>query len=153
MASTAPFGEPSGRLAELFAKTVVPEPYAVTDKIVIQPPTKTEWEQLDQLQTQRMAGNFFLAQALQHGDATDADLAELTKIVNDADEAYNRLFFGGQHDDVMKFFADRQPAHWQAFCADIKAHFLPSTPATGACPHCGHVVDADLAGKDSEPST
>lgn len=155
-APDAPFGELSGRIRELFTKTVVPGPYPVTEKIVIAPPTKGDWAKLDELQNQRMVGSYFLAAALQRsGDQapTDTDLAELTKIVADADKAYNRLFFGEHLDELMALAEGWQPAEWQAFCDDIKSHFLGRGPKSGVCPHCGHTVDADLAGKDSKPST
>lgn len=157
--SVAPLGEPSGRLLELFAKTVVPQPYQVSDQIVVQPLTKTLRSRLGELRNQRMVGNFFLAEALKHqGEQapTDADLAQLTKIIEDADDTYNRLFFGAAHDDVMAFFADRAPEHWDAFCKDINEQFMPSGatgPATGACEHCGHVLDEEQAGKGSASST
>lgn len=158
-ASAAPTDELSKRLHDLFSKTVVPQPYQVTDKIVVQPLTKTTREQLSELRNQRMVGNFFLAEALKRqGEQapTDADLAELTKIVQDTDDTYNRLFFGPAHDAVMAFFADRPPEHWDAFCKDINEQFMPSGatgPAEGKCPHCGTVVDEEQAGKGSASST
>lgn len=156
MASSGPFGEPSGRLLELFAKTVIPQPYQVTSTIVIQPPSKKGWERLGELQNQRMVGNFFLAEALNRtgeNAPSDSDLAQLTQVINDADDAYNRLFFGDQYDNVMAFFADEPPQRWQAFCEDIKASFMPSAPSAGNCPHCGLILDEEQAGKDSAPST
>jgi hypothetical protein len=155
-ASGTPYGEPSSRLLDLFSKTVVPEPYPVTNKIIIAPLTKTTIERLNELQMQRMVGNFFLAAALKRqGEQapTDEDLAELTKIVNDAEAEYNRLFFGDQHDAVMAFFADKPQQHWDAFCVDIKAALMPALPADGKCQHCGNIVDSEQALKDTAPLT
>ena len=46
MARTKNFGQISGRFLELSAKTLVPEPYSVTDKISVDPPTKRRGEQM-----------------------------------------------------------------------------------------------------------
>lgn len=155
-APEAPQDDLSGRLRDLFARTVVPTPYPVSDKILVTPPTKAAWLELDRLRHEKMAGQLYLASAMQQTgpDAPSMeDLGELSKVINDADTAYDKLFFGDHHDAVKELSGGWQPAHWQAFCDDIKNHFLGRGPATGECPHCGQVIDADLAGKDSAPST
>jgi hypothetical protein len=149
-------GEPSSKLLELFAKTVVPEPYPVTDKIVISPPTQAGREQLNKLHNEKIVGQFYLTEAFKHPEVSAKQIQELTKIVEDADKAYNELFFGPHYDDIRAFFAGRPPAQWDAFCADVRAQFNPpgvTGPATGACPHCGTVVDEEQAGKGSALST
>lgn len=156
-ASVAPLGEPSSKLQDLFAKTVVPEPYPVTDTIIVAPLTKKTRQRLDELQNQRVVANFFLAEALRRTGEhapSDVDIAELTKIVEDAEHEYNQLFFGDQLDAVLRFFADRPPAQWEAFTKDIRRQFYAEPgPDAGKCPHCGTVVDEEQAGKDGEPST
>lgn len=156
-AQVAPPSEPSSRLQALFAKTVVPEPYAVTDNVVVQPLTKTVREKLEEVNNRRMIGNFFLAESLKRSGEqapTDADLNELTKIVKEATEEYDQLFFGDQLDKVREFFADRPLAHWEAFCTDIRTQFFTHPgPPKGECPHCGKEIDAELAGKEQQPST
>lgn len=153
----ASLGELSNRLTELFAKTVVPEPYPVTDRIIIPPPTKQAWKLLDDLENRRMAAQFLLSDAWQRlgadGGPTRADIDELTKTANDAQAEYDHLFFGGQYANLMKLSEGWEREHWNVFCGDIKRHFLGIGPATGTCPHCGNVVDAEEAGKDGESST
>lgn len=156
-ASGAPLGELSNRLRDLFSKTVVPQPYPVTDTIIIAPPTKAAWAQLDELENRRMAAQFLLADAWKRlgaeGGPTRADIDELTTTANDAQSAYDDLFFGEHYEALKAVSASWEREHWNAFCRDIKNHFLGVGPATGACPHCGTVVDAEAAGKDSESST
>jgi hypothetical protein len=146
-------GEPAGRLLQLIAETNLPKPYVVTDSIVIAPLTKTVREKLNALRSKRMVGNFMLAEALRRDDAKQSDIEDLTKIVADSDDEYNRLFFGDQHDAVMAFFGDRDPALWDAFCADINRQFQPTPPASGKCPHCDNVIDLEAAGKALASST
>jgi hypothetical protein len=156
-APAASFGELSGRLQDLFAKTVKPGPYPVTDTILIRPPTKGEWERLDALQDEQRAARFALGALLPfigtENGPTQADLDGLTKTATDADTAYDALFFGDHLDSVKSLSAGWERADWLAFTNDIKSHFLGAGPATGACPHCGTILDEEQAGKDSAPST
>lgn len=157
-ASTS-FGELSGRLRDLFAKTVKPGPYPVTDKILIRPPTRGAWEKLDELQNTVTAARFMQSELLSRisrgadNGPTTADLEEVAKVANDANADYDRLFFGDQLDAVNAITAEWEPADFQAFIGDVKNYFLGRGPDTGTCPHCGNVVDEEQAGKDSASST
>ncbi|MBY0440987.1 MAG: hypothetical protein K2Q25_02430 [Mycobacteriaceae bacterium] len=149
-------GEPTGRLAQLFAETVVPQPYHVTNKVVIQPPTKASMEAMTNAQTALLLYQALFNEAInrQPGDAsmpTDEQLNELSKLINDSQRAWNEAFFADQYDNVLAIFADKPPALWEAFIADIRAQFLGPAPADGKCRTCGH-VDEELAGKDATPS-
>ncbi len=147
-------GEPAGRLLQLICETNLPQPYVISENLAVRPLTKAIREKLNAARNKRMVGNFMLAAAMQHPGTTDNDLTQLNKVVDDAEDEYNRLFFGDQHDAVMAFFADRDPALWDAFCTDIQRQLLPGpAPATGQCPHCGNVLDAETAGKGPESST
>jgi hypothetical protein len=151
------FGELSGRLQDLFAKTVKPGPYEVTDKILIRPPTKGEWERLDALRAERQAAQFALGALVNfigtEGGPTTADLEGLSKTAIEADAAYDKLFFGEHHDSIKALSANWQRAEWIAFCDNIQDYFRGIGPATGACPNCGNVIDEEQAGKDATPST
>lgn len=147
-------GEPAGRLLQLISETNLPQPYVISDDIAIRPLTKSIREKLNEVRNKRMVANFMLSAAMGQEGTTDNDITQLTTIANDCDDEYHRLFFGDQHDAVMEFFADRDPALWDAFCNDIQRQFLPGpAPATGQCPHCGNIIDAETAGKGPESST
>lgn len=156
-ANGAELGQLSGRLRDLFAKTVVPEPYQVTEKIVVAPPTKGAWRELDALQARRSAVQLLIAEAWNRmGTAnapTAADFDELNKEAKDAEDAYNRLFFGPDWSKIEKLGEAWQREQWNEFIQDIKAHFLGQGPSDGKCPRCGHVEDEEQAGNFSESTT
>lgn len=58
---------------------------------------------------------------------------ELTGKVNAASELYNRAFFGDVYDDIMELSADWDPDLFDAFKADVNAHFQQgvNAPADG----------------------
>lgn len=151
------FGEMSGKLRDLFAKTVKPGPYPVTDKILIRPPTVGEWERLDALQTEQQSARFAASAILQligtPNGPTQTDLDGLSKAINEAETAYDKLFFGEHYDAVKALSATWERADFAAFLADIKNHFLGIGPATGTCPNCGNILDEVQAGKGETPST
>lgn len=155
-ANGAEHGELSGRLRELFAKTVVPEPYAVTDKISVAPPTKGGWAELDALQAHRSSVQLLIAEAWNRlgteNGPTKEDFDELNKQATDAETRYNELFFGPNWPKIQELSKSWQREQWNDFVQDIRAHFLGQGPDDGKCPRCGH-VDEEQAGKGSKPST
>lgn len=155
-ANGAELGELSGRLRDLFAKTVVPEPYAVTDKIVVAPPTKGAWAELDALQARRSAVQLLIAEAWNRMGKANAptadDFDELNKQASEAETRYNELFFGTNWPKIQQLSQSWQREQWNEFVQDIRAHFLGQRPDDGKCPRCGH-VDEEQAGKHLSPST
>lgn len=177
------FGEPAGRLAELMAETVTPEPYRVTTKIVIDPPTKRAARKMNEAHMQVFVCQTLLAAALNQVQApkparpeTDdpqqlaewenavAEWEKGTKLAQEqlnslrdeiakAQDDWNRAFFGDQYDNVVEYFEDRPQKLWEAFEKDIKARFLPPEPEDGKCPSCGRVIDEEAAGKEPSSST
>lgn len=158
MNASLDLGEPVGRLAQLFAETVVPQPYAVTDKIVIRPPTKASREAMANAQAALLLYQALFNQAVirkpdDDGPApTNDELNALSQLITDSQRDWNVAFFGDQYDNVEAFFGDKSPELWEAFVADIRQQFLPTSPSDGRCRTCGH-VDEEQAGKGETSST
>jgi hypothetical protein len=152
--ATPMFGVPAGRLLELQQETSLPQPYVVTDTIVITPPTKTRADKIRESQMVVMIYSQLLNEALQRS-VTEDEMNGLTKYIREAEQAYNEAFFGDQFDNVVAFFATQDDQLWKAFEVDIQKRFFPNQPVDGKCGTCGHVLDEDAAGKapTSSPSS
>jgi hypothetical protein len=174
------FGALSERLLKLSAATNLPQPYQVTDTLVITPPTMKRGTEMRSAHMSMLVAQTLLAEAMRRGndprprpedfpdtaahdaavaqwsadgDANEKAMNDLAAQVRDAEDAYNRAFFGEAFDDVMAFFESQPQALWDAFVTDIKDEFLPSQPRDGLCPTCGHITDEEQAGKASPPLT
>ena len=170
----------SERLMKLAASTKLPQPYEVTASIVVQPLTMKRSTELREAHMSMLVAQTLLAESMRRTGATrpasdsfadtdayeaavaeweaDADanekaMKDLAQQVRDAEDSYNRAFFGDAFDSVIAFFESQPQALWDAFVEDIKQEFLPSHPRDGHCPTCGHVVDEEQAGKASKSST
>ena len=170
----------SERLMKLAASTKLPQPYEVTASIVVQPLTMKRSTELREAHMSMLVAQTLLAESMRRTGATrpasdsfadtdayeaavaeweaDADanekaMKDLAQQVRDAEDSYNRAFFGDAFDAVIAFFESQPQALWDAFVEDIKQEFLPSHPRDGHCPTCGHVVDEEQAGKASKSST
>lgn len=139
-------GLPAGRLLELQRETNLPQPYVVTDDIVITPPTKERSDKINESQMVVMIYNQLLNEALRRNVSED-ELNGLTKQIKDAELTYNEAFFGDQYSAVVDFFKTQPVALWNAFQTDIQKQFYPNQPVDGKCPACGHVTDEDAEGK------
>lgn len=92
------------------------------------------------------------AEVARHQEAIE-NLA--AKIAEDS-SAYTRALFGGSYQAVIDFFDDHPIELWEAFNRDVQKHFgliADTLPDDGTCAECGHVVDAEQAGKAPTPST
>ncbi|AHY26931.1 tail assembly chaperone [Mycobacterium phage Nairb] len=171
-------GQLSPRLLELSAKTNKVPPYQVTDKIEIRQTRHRRdelaesWTQIAMCQAQLrniLKEVSTPAPEAPADDATDeqraqyeAELAEWTAKMQElearsaevreqsdaATERYNRAFFGPDYDAIMELTADWDPEVFDAFVADVNAHFLAGVnPPPDGTNEDGQVVDADEAGK------
>ena len=170
----------SERLMKLAAATKLPQPYEVTASIVVTPLTMKRSTALREAHMSMLVAQTLLAESMRRsganrpaaGDFPDTDayqaavaeweadadadekaMKELAQQVRDAEDAYNRAFFGDAFDAVIAFFESQPQVLWDAFVEDIKAEFLPSHPRDGHCPTCGQIVDEEEAGKVSKSST
>lgn len=167
----------STRLLELHNETNDPQPYPITEDIVVTPLTRTRSEALKaaeleafyykQVLGRRLAVMVAVQPPQLPADAADEqveeyeaalkewtaafDIKSIKQQITAAESDYERAFFGEAHDAVIEFFEDK-PALWDRFLPDIKAHLLPPGPDDGTCATCGR-TDADLAGKALESST
>lgn len=73
MTRTKSFGQPTGRLAQLIVETAIPEPYEVTDKITVDPPTKARSQALTDALTAMGITNSLMQQALRIGGPARPD--------------------------------------------------------------------------------
>lgn len=172
----------SARLLELNAETNDPQPYPVTETIVVQPPTRTRRTAMNNAEQKLFVLRGLLGSALNRStvgppvlveDPTDeqreafkVDQAEwlsmtsaakvqadnLTDQIVSVTQDYERAFFGAAYDDVIEFFEDK-PNLWDKFIPDIKAEFLPPAPDNGVCPACGRVDDEEAADRAPKSST
>lgn len=163
---------PAGRFAELLAEVHVPEAYVITEKLQIEPPTRNRMEQVQAAQAAFAIANSQLQDMLtpvtkvkldaegkpeldEQGNevtyeefpAADArHLENIQAVVTGASERFNRALFGEQYGAVMEYFDGEPVQVWNAFYADIQDKFMP-LPEGGKCPTCGHIEDAEQAGK------
>lgn len=161
---------PSGRFAALLAEVHTPEPYEITDRLVIPPPTRKQMRdiaacqaafaiaqgQLNELMTPRMVdqlddeGKPVLdaeGKKVQFSQLPLVDpdhIRRINEVVESAAERYNRALFGEAYGAVMEFFEDRPAPEWNAFYQDIQNEFMP-LPEGGQCPTCGHIADQEQA--------
>lgn len=172
----------SDRLARLHAETNDPEPYPVTDDIIVYPPTRTRHREMGDAEMslflltglraqavdrstdpapalpenpseeQRVEHAVALADWQLQNDSIEGKLAEINDKIAESTADYERAFFGDAYDDIIDFFEDK-PALWDKFVADIKSEFLPSAPADGKCPTCGRVEDEEAAERAPKSST
>lgn len=171
----------SARLLELHAETNNPEPYEITDQLVVTPPTRTRVKAMNTAEMKLYFSQQVLNEALSRasvprpvladgatddqrlahaqavgewtaGRITDEELAAIGEQVSAAEAEYERAFFGDVYDDLIEFFEDK-PGLWAKFVPDIKTAFGPKAPEDGVCPSCGKVVDEESAGKAPESST
>jgi len=145
------FGAPAGRLLELQLETNLPQPYVVTDKITVAPPTKERADRINEAQMVIMIYSQLLNDAMAR-NVGEEELNGLTKQIREAETRYNEAYFGDAHEDVVAFFKTQPIALWNAFKKDIQAKFFPNQPVDGKCPTCGHVVDEEAVGKELSAS-
>lgn len=143
-----PFGVPAGRLLELQQETVTPEPYVVTSKIVIEPPTKERADRIREQQMTIMVAQTMLNRVAAEPDAPEETLNAWGAAITTAQDAFTEALFGDQHEAVLAFFATQPDKLWQAFEKDIQTRFFPAPIPTGECPTCKRVIDEDTAGKE-----
>jgi len=75
-------------------------------------------------------------------DLMDKRADELAEQVTAAGERYNRAFFGDAYDDIMALTADWDPELFDAFKADVNAHFQQGVnPPPDGRDDDGNVVD------------
>jgi hypothetical protein len=168
----------SARLLELSAETNNPEPYPVTETLIVYPPTRTRRKAMNAAEMKMYLCSQLLSQAINTSsspepelpeDPTDeqqvehaqwlvdraeaqAKLAGINEQHDSAEIDYEKAFFGDSYKAVMEFFEDK-PLLWDKFVPDIRAEFLPVVPDNGQCPTCGHVGDEEAAGKAPESLT
>lgn len=172
----------SARLLELSAEFSTPEPYPVTDTIVVQPPTRTRRKAMNAAEMKMYLCSQLLAQALNAASAPEPEVADeptdpkqFDKVtahaewsvareaaqekvtgINEqhaaAEADFEKAFFGDAYDAVIEYFEDK-PLVWDKFVPDIRSEFLPAVPDDGKCPTCGRVNDEEAAGKAPESST
>lgn len=145
----------SARLLALHAETNLPQPYEVTEGLVVSPPGRKRSQAMSDAETRLYLYSALLQQAVTREEAAGEDVlnglsAEITK----AREDYERAFFGDAYDAVTAYFDDDSlpTQFYGAFVEDIKAEFLPAAPDDGKCATCGR-VDEETAGKEPAPST
>ena len=171
----------SERLMKLSATTKLPQPYPVTDTNIVMPLTMKRSTELREAHMSMLVAQTLLAEAMRRtgaarpnpadfdddtdayeaavaeweadADANEKAMTDLAQQVRDAEDAYNRAFFGDAFDDLMAFFESQPQALWDAFVTDIKAEFLPEHPRDGHCPTCGQITDEEQAGKAPKSST
>lgn len=143
-----PFGVPAGRLLELQQETVTPEPYVVTSKIVIEPPTKARADRIREQQMTIMVAQTMLNTAVANPEVGEEVLNAWGSAIKAAQDGFTQALFGDQYQDVLEFFATQDDKLWQAFERDIQERFFPAPIPAGACKTCGHVTDEDAAGKE-----
>lgn len=161
----------SGRLLELAAEVGTPEPYPVTETVVVQPPTRTRRKAMTAAELQMYLCSQLMSQAIGAASSPEPDrddevahaywasereaaqekVANIKKQHAAAEQDYEKAFFGDAYDAVLEYFEDK-PVLWEKFVPDIRSEFLPAAPDDGKCPTCGH-VDDEQAGKAPEPST
>ncbi|AVJ50281.1 tail assembly chaperone [Mycobacterium phage Mendokysei] len=171
-------GQLSPRLLELSAKTNPVPPYQVTDKIQIRQTRHRRdelaesWTQMamcqaklrnilkevstpapeapgeDATEEQRAQYEAELAAWTAKMQSLEVQSAEIREKSEAATERYNRAFFGSEYDAIMELTADWDAELFDAFVADVNAHFLQGVnPPPDGTDEAGEVVDADEAGK------
>ena len=169
-------GPLSERLLKLQLETGVAEPYRIAADLVVEPLTKARGTKLHEAGMRVGIMQNLLSQAInqsiprperpdyaataeqlaaydaavvswqdeidRHNDTTNA----IAEKIAEAEQDYNRAFFGDAHDAIMAFFETQPQKLWDAFVVDIKREFLPPQPENGVCPTCGH-TDEEQAGK------
>jgi hypothetical protein len=151
------FGNLSPTLMKLSLETNLPDPYEVSDGIVIPAPTRKRAKAMAEAEMERFLAQIALNQAYgrsqrpsppKPSDATpealaawevenaawddlkqasEDDLHAMTKRIQAADDAYNEAFFGGKYQDVVAFFDEQPPQLWDEFIADIQKKFGPKS--------------------------
>lgn len=164
---------PSGRFAQLLAEVHTPDPYEITERLVVQPPSFRQQQEITACQGAFAVANNQLQELLtarpvkvidpetgqprldaEGKEVTEMQIPEvdpqilqrINQVVEQSADRYNRALFGESYGAVMEFFEDRPAAEWNAFYKDIQNEFLP-LPEDGKCPTCGHLHDEEQAGK------
>lgn len=163
---------PAGRFAELLTEVHIPDPYVITEQLKIEPPTRNRMEQVQAAQAAFAIANGQLQDMLtpvkqvkrnadgspeidEAGNQVTFDvlpaadpkhLEQIQAVVTGASDRFNRALFGEQYGAVMEYFDGEPVQVWNAFYTDIQNKFMP-LPESGQCPTCGHVEDAEQAGK------
>lgn len=83
-------------------------------------------------------------------DAAISEIESIREQLDDAQQEYERAFFGEAYAAVIDYFEDK-PLLWNKFSVDIKNEFLPPAPHNGVCATCGHTDEAQ-AGKAESSS-
>ncbi len=167
----------SARLLELAAETDTPDPYPITETLVIQPLTRARRKAMNEAELKMFVLKQLLAQGMSAAAAKEPELpadptgeqqaahdawaaarADAEEKVDgyntqhaEAQDDYERAFFGPVYDKVIEYFEDK-PLLWDKFIPDIQSQFLPAAPYDGKCPECGR-IDPEQAGKALESST
>lgn len=155
--ATVVAGEPTGRWAEVLAKTRTAgkaiEPFDLAEDLVLYPPTPKRAKAMGRATLAAQAAISASVNAVRFG-ATAEESAEISNTIEAADEAYTKALIGeDQFDAVEKFFEDKGEWERQAFVEALKQQFLRLPEHEGECPHCGHIEDEAAAGKELGSST
>lgn len=163
---------PSGRFAALLADVHIPDPYEITQNLVVDPPSRKQMRDIMACQAAFAIAQGQLSQLLapelvpklnaeglpvlddeekpvmveQLPIVDPSHIARINEVVEQSAERYNRALFGRVHEQVMDYFEDRPAPEWNAFYQDIQNEFMP-LPESGQCPTCGHTTDEEQAGK------
>ncbi|MCX2931408.1 hypothetical protein ORI20_14075 [Mycobacterium sp. CVI_P3] len=150
-------GEPTGRWAEIRAKTISEgkgvEPFEIAEGLVLYPPTPARSRAMNAATMATQAAIAAAANAVRTG-AKKAETDEIQKQMEDCDRAYAEALLGGPDvlAQVEAYFADKGQWELDLLLDAVKTQFL-QLPDDGICQHCGQVVDADAAGKGEGSST
>ncbi|OHU68814.1 hypothetical protein BKG86_01805 [Mycobacteroides chelonae] len=137
----------SGRYLELIQEVQAPEPYEIADGLIIDPPSKTMADNLNDAQYRMAVANAMTQAMLAAPDAYTPDYFQQVRQMSEkAVEDYNDAFFNGKYRQVQEFFTGESNEYWNAFVTDYKAQMWPKEPdAEGICATCGHDPKADTA--------
>lgn len=62
-------------------------------------------------------------------DGAQAQIADLSDRVRQAEADWDHAFLGPQHDDIVEFFDELDESLWVEFRNDLRKHWVPSQPA------------------------
>lgn len=165
-----PTDKPIGRFAALLAELDEPQPYEITEKLSISPPTKARMALIVSAQTAYTIARGQLEAMTSPVLGEDGQpildeqgqpmlpsfnkgqLESLERLTAKAAEDYDRALFGDAYDEIMALSLNWTGFRWNAFYKDVQDLFLP-VPEDGLCPTCGNVVDQEEAGKPPASET
>jgi hypothetical protein len=145
----------TGRWGEAANEVKVSEPYTIKTpdgvEIVIQPLTRRRRKALKAAQAAYMMLGAQMIQVQQDQTADQGTIDRIQKLIDEADERYNRALFGDAYEPIVEYYEDLQEEFWDAMYQNVHDVMVNRVELPeDICSKCGQKVDTGEEGGEGK---